>query len=88
MAPLGMQSLPGSDAYWFPVDSPGQHSVDTVDRLLVMIVAMRWRWQALRAWDRDLKCGDAARRVVPGDEEAHRKKPDSDGLVGRIDVEV
>ena len=53
-----------------------------------MIVAMRWRWQALRARDRDLKHSDAARRVFPGDQEAHREKPDSDGLVRRIDVEV
>jgi hypothetical protein len=26
--------------------------------------------------------------LSPGDEETHREKPESDGLVGRIDVEV
>jgi hypothetical protein len=53
-----------------------------------MIVAMRWRYQALRARDRDLERSDAARRVVRSEQETHREKPDSDGLVGRINVEV
>jgi hypothetical protein len=53
-----------------------------------MIVAMRWRWQVLPARNRELKHSDAAGRVVRGQQETHREKPNSDGLVGRIDVEV
>jgi hypothetical protein len=53
-----------------------------------MIVAMRWRKQPLRTRDRELKHSDAARRVVLSEQETHREKPDSDGLVGRINVEV
>jgi hypothetical protein len=53
-----------------------------------MIVAMRWRKQALRARDREFKRCDAARRVVPSEQETHREKPNSDGLVGRTNVEV
>jgi hypothetical protein len=49
---------------------------------------MHWRYQALRARDRDLERSDAAGRVVRSEQETHREKPDSDGLVGRISVEV
>ena len=87
-APRNAKCLPRPDVDLFSVDSPGQNSVDTVDRLLVMVVAMRWRRQALRTRDTKLKGRDAAGRIVPGEQEAHRERPDTDGLVGRIDVEV
>src|SRR5215831_11703671 len=41
------QRLPRPDVKWFSVDRPGQHSVETVNGLLVMVVAMRWHRQAL-----------------------------------------
>jgi hypothetical protein len=53
-----------------------------------MVVAMRRSYQALRARDHQLKGRDAASRVVSGEQEAHRERPDMDGLVGRIDAEV
>jgi len=53
-----------------------------------MVVAMRWRRQALRGWDKNLKGRDAAGLVVPGEQEAHRERPQADGLVGRIHRKV
>src|SRR5829696_3630127 len=55
------------DVDLFSVDSPGQDSVEAIDRLLVMVVAMRRCRQALRAGDSELKGCDAAMRVFPGD---------------------
>ena len=43
------ERLSRPDVDLFSVDSPGQYAVDTVDRLLVMVVAVRWSRQALRA---------------------------------------
>ncbi len=40
--------LPRPDVNLFPVDSPGRHSVDAVDRLFIMVVAMGRGRQALR----------------------------------------
>jgi hypothetical protein len=62
---------PGPTSICFSVHSPGQHSVDAVDRLLVMVVAMRWSRQTLGARDNELKGRDAASRVVSGEQEAH-----------------
>jgi hypothetical protein len=39
----------------FFVDCPGQHSIDTIDRLFGMVVAMRRRWQTLRSRNSALK---------------------------------
>jgi hypothetical protein len=49
---------------------------------------MRWRSQTLRARDSELKGRDAASRVFSGEQEAHSERPETDGLVGRIDSEV
>ncbi len=87
-APWNAECLLRPDVDWFPIDSPGQHSGDAVNRLLVVVVAMRWSRQALRARDEELKGRDAARRVVPCEQEAHRERPETDGLVGRINAEV
>ena len=43
-----------------PVNSPGQHTGDAVNRLLVMVVAVRGSRQVLRGRNRELKRGDAA----------------------------
>jgi hypothetical protein len=53
-----------------------------------MVVAVCWRRQALRARDSKLEGRDATGRVVPGEQKAYRERPDSDGLLGRIDIEV
>ena len=82
------ERLTRPDVNLFSVHSPGEHAVEAVDRLLVMVVAMRWSRQALRARDYELKGRDAARRVVSGEQEAHRERPETDGLVGGIDAEV
>src|SRR5215470_6192959 len=62
-APRNAKCLPGQDVDWFSVDSPGQHSVDTVDRLFIMVVAVRRRRNTLRARDSNLKCRHAAIRI-------------------------
>jgi hypothetical protein len=82
------ECLARPDVNLFSVDSPGEHALDAIDGLLVMVVAMRWSRQALRARDDELKGRDAASRVVSGEQEAHRERPETDGLVGRIDAEV
>jgi transposase len=58
------QCLPQPDMNLFFVHSPSQHSVDAVDRLLVMVVAMRWSRQALRARNYELKGRDTASRCL------------------------
>src|SRR6185312_16225186 len=68
----------------FSVDSPGQRAVDTVDRLLVMVVAMGWRRQTLPARHSHFEGRDAAGRVVPGEQEAYRERPYADAFLGRI----
>jgi hypothetical protein len=72
----------------FSVDSPGQHSIDAIDHLFLVVVAMRWRSQTLRARDSELKGRDAATGVFSGDQEADCERPETEGLVGRIDSEV
>ena len=49
------------------VDRPGQDSVEAIDRLFEMVVAMRRCRQALRTRDNELKGRDAAMRVFSGD---------------------
>jgi hypothetical protein len=49
---------------------------------------MRWRSQTLRARDSELKDRDAATGVFSGDQEADCERPETEGLVGRIDSEV
>ncbi len=82
------EGLSRPDVDPLPVDGPGQHPVDAVDRLLVVIVTVRRSRQPLRGRNRELEDGDAAARVVPRDQEAHGERSEADGLVGRIDVEV
>ena len=53
-----------------------------------MVVAMRRCRQALRARDNELKGRDGATRVFSSGQEAYRERPETDGLVGRIDVEA
>jgi hypothetical protein len=53
-----------------------------------MVVAMRGSRQVLRGRDRKLKGCDAASRVVTGEQEAHDERSETDGLIGRINVEA
>jgi hypothetical protein len=53
-----------------------------------MIVAVRRSHQTLATRDTDFKSCDAAIRVFSGDQESHREWPETNGLVGRIDVEA
>ena len=57
-------------------------------RVRLMVVAMRRCRQALRAGDRELEGRDAAIRFFSGDQEAHRERPETDGFVRRIEVQV
>src|SRR5579862_2303778 len=72
----------------FSVDSPGQRAVDTVDCLLVMVVTMGWRRQALRARHSQFKGRDAAGRVVSCEQESYRERTYTDAFLGRIHTEV
>jgi len=71
-----------------PIDGPAQHALETVDRLFVVVVAVRRGLQALRARDRELEHRNASGRVLPGDQESDAERPEADGLVGWIDPEV
>jgi hypothetical protein len=53
-----------------------------------MVMAMRRCRQALRARDNELKGRDGATRVFSSNQEPYRERPETDGLVGRIDVEA
>ena len=53
-----------------------------------MIMSMRRCRQALRPRDNELKGRDGATRVFSSGQEAYRERPETDGLVGRIDVEA
>jgi len=48
--------------------------------------AQNARARARSARDNELKGRDTATRVFSGDQEAHRERPETDGLVGRIDA--
>src|SRR5215471_7254209 len=82
------ECLPRPNVDFFTVDSPGQHPGDAVDRLFIMVVAVRWSRQALSGWNKELKGRDAAIRVGSGEQEPHGERPDLDDLIGRVDVEV
>src|SRR5207248_8601786 len=82
------ECLSRPDVDWFSVDSPDQDSVDAIDCLFLMVVAMRRCRQALRAGDSELKGRDAAIRFVSGDQEAYRERPETDGFLRRIDAQV
>jgi len=49
---------------------------------------MGWSRPALRARDNDLKCRNAATRILSSDQEADRERAETDDLVGRIDAEI
>ena len=82
------ERLSRPDVEALAVHSPGQHPFDAVDRFFVVFVAVRRRRQTLRGRDRQLEQGDAPTRVVSRDQEAHTERPEMDGLVGGIDLEV
>src|SRR5436309_13459208 len=89
MAPRGMQSAcPGPTSICLPSIVQVQDPLDAIDRLFVMVVAMRRCRQALRAGDSELKGRDAAIRFFSGDQEAYRERPETDGFLRRIDVQV
>ncbi len=82
------ERLAGTDINGFSVDGPGHYSVETVDRLLVVVVAMGRGWQALRARYGDLEHRYTAVGVLAGEQEAYRELLDLDDLVGRVHAEV
>ncbi len=89
MAPRRMQrACPRSDVNPCAVDGPGQQALDAVNRLLVVIVAVRRSGEALSGGDSQLEEGQAATRLSTRDQEAHGERPRTDGLVGGIDVRV
>jgi hypothetical protein len=53
-----------------------------------MVVAVRRSRQTLGGRDPELKGRDAAHRVISREQEAHRQRPEVDGLLGGIDVEA
>src|SRR5258708_8387358 len=58
------EGLSRPDVDRFAVDGPGRHALEAVDRLFVMIVAVRRSRQTLRAGDREFEDGDAACRLL------------------------
>src|ERR1700688_2647362 len=54
------ECLAWSDINLFSVHSPGQHAVDAVDRLFIMVVAVGRSREALRRRDHNLEGRDAA----------------------------
>src|SRR3954453_15716441 len=53
-----------------------------------MVVAVRRSRQALRTWNNELKNRNAAARVLSGDQEAHRERPETDEFFRRIHFEI
>ena len=82
------ERLARPDIDWLSVNRPGQHSVDAVNCLLILVVAVGWTRKAVRCRNRELKCRDAAGRVVTNEQEAHGERPDTDGFIGRINAEA
>src|SRR5262252_2277298 len=80
------QRLPWINVNRLSVDSPGKHSINPVDRLLVMVMAMSWRHQSRSARHDQLEGRNATRRVLAGQEEMDPKLSESDDLFGRIDT--
>src|SRR5262249_55216143 len=82
------EGLPWPDVDPFAIYRPGQHPLDAVDRLFVVVVTVCGRRQPLRGGDCELEEGEAATRVFSRDQEAHAERPEADGLVGGIDLDV
>jgi len=82
------EGLPRPDVDPFAVDRPGQDALKAVDRLFVVIMAVGRRRETLRGRDLELEQSEAATRVFSRDHEAHRERPEADGFVGRINVDV
>src|SRR5215469_1750244 len=85
-APGNAQRLPGMDLDWLSVDRPGQHSLHPVDRLFIMVVAMSGSHQSGPARHGEFEGGNAACRVVAGDEEVDSEWSQRDQRLGRIDA--
>ena len=81
------EGLPRPDIDPCAVNRPRQHALEAVDRLFVVIVAVRGRRETLGGGDRQLEERDAAGGVRVRDQEAHAQRPEADRLVGRIDVQ-
>src|SRR4029453_3416357 len=82
------ESLSRPEVNRLTIDGPGEHAFDAVDCLLVVIVAVRRRRQALRGGNRELEEGYAAARIFSGDQKPHGERSETDGLVGRVHVNV
>src|SRR5262249_33361820 len=82
------ECVPRTDVDLSSVDGPSQHSLDAIDRLFVMVIAMCRRGQMLCSRDSDLKCRDAAARILSGNQKVDRERTEMDCLLGRICLEV
>src|SRR3954470_18001018 len=78
------QCLPDADLDRLSVDGPGQHPLDAIDRLVVVVVAVSGRRQPLPARYHDFECGEAAGGLVRRQKESYGEWPEPDRLVGRI----
>ena len=72
----------------FPIQRPGQHTVDAIDRFFEMVVAVRRSRQSLGSCDKQLKGRNAAIRVVASQQEADREALGGNGFFGGIDVGI
>src|SRR3974390_1232673 len=82
------QRLPGPDVHLSSINGPGQNAINAVDRLFVMVVAVSRSHQALPTRDTDFEGRNAAIRVFSRNQKAYRKRTETNGLVGRIDLDV
>src|SRR4029453_17775690 len=82
------EGLPRPDVDRLAVDGPRQYALDTADRFLVMIMTVCWSSPPLGGGNRELEKSYAAARVFSSDQEADSERTETDGLVGRVHVNV
>src|SRR5262245_38533975 len=79
------ERLSGTNVDRSSVDGPGQDAVQTVDRFLVVVMAVGGSRQALTAADGQLKSRDAAGGVVPRYQKADDERSETDAFIGGVD---
>src|SRR4051794_17539104 len=79
-APRDAERLAGADIDRAALDGPGQHALETVDGLLVAVVAVRGREAGARR-DVELEDRDRAAGLLALDQEPDRERPDPDLLL-------
>ena len=73
--------IAGGEFTGLAVDRPCRDSLETVDRLLERVVAVR-NGHLRIGWDQALEQGEAAAGIVGVDEEVDRDRTDVDGSCG------